>query len=94
MADGENVGVYSRIEANLEKLRAEQSFRLDRIEDKLDRRMTDLDAKVDGLGARQDRLEGKLEGTLGIIKWLGPVGLAALVFGLMTVYGLLPVPIP
>lgn len=83
-------GVWSRIEV-----------RLDRIEDKLDVRMTALDGKVDAQGraaadadkvmaSRLDRLEGKLEGSLGIVKWLGPVGVAALLFGLLTIYGFLP----
>ncbi len=74
-----NPGVYTRIEQ-----------RLERIEDKLDARMDVLDTKVDGLNSRQDRLEGKLEGTVGMIRWLGPVGVAAILFGLMTMYGLLP----
>ena len=79
ISDG-GAGVYARIEA-----------RLDRIEDKLDTRMSTLDAKVDALGARQDRLEGKLEGTLALVKWLGPLGVAALIFGLLVAYGFLPV---
>lgn len=86
-------GVWSRIE-----------LRLDRIEDKLDVRMTALDNKVETQGraaadadklmaSRLDRLEGRLEGSLSIVKWLGPVGLAALIFGLLTLYGLLPGPV-
>lgn len=86
-------GVWARIE-----------MRLDRIEDKLDQRMTALDVKVDAqgraaadadkvMGSRLDRLEGKLEGTLGIIRWLGPVGVAAIVFGLLVIYGLMPMPV-
>lgn len=74
-----NPGVYQRIE-----------MRLDRIEDKLDKRLTQLDAKVDGLSSRQDRLEGRLDGVLGIVRWLGPVGLAALVAGLLMIYGFMP----
>jgi hypothetical protein len=65
-------GVYARIEQ-----------RLDRIEDKLDTRMTTLDAKVDAVGSRQDRLEGELRGSLGMVKWLGPTGVGALVYGLL-----------
>jgi hypothetical protein len=75
-----NVGVFTRIEQ-----------RLDRIEDKLDSRMNTLDAKVDGLAARQDRQEGRLDGIVSVIKWLGPVGVAAILFGLLAIYGLLPV---
>lgn len=86
-------GVWSRIEA-----------RLDRIEDKLDVRMSALDSKVDAqgraaadadakMGSRLDRLEGRLEGSLGLIRWLGPVGVAAIIFGLLVLYGLLPAPV-
>jgi hypothetical protein len=77
ISDGGN-GVYARIEA-----------RLDRIEDKLDTRMTTLDAKVDAIGARQDRLEGELRGSVGMLRWLGPTGIAALLFGVLKASGLL-----
>lgn len=71
-------GVYARIEA-----------RLDRIEDKLDTRMSALDAKVDGIGSRQDRLEGELRGSVGMLRWLGPTGVAALIYGVAKASGLL-----
>ena len=53
--------------------------RLDRIEDKLDRRLNTLDGKVDDANSRLDRLEGGL----AMLKWLGPTGVAALVFALL-----------
>lgn len=71
-------GVYSRIEA-----------RLDRIEDKLDTRLTILDNKVDGATGRLDRLEGRLDGSIGMIRWLGPAGVAALLAGLLKASGVL-----
>lgn len=68
--------------------------RLDRIEDKLDRRLDTLDGKVDRVDlkvdiatSRIDRLEGQLQGSLGLVKWLGPAGVAALVFGLLKAQG-------
>lgn len=73
-----NPGVYQRIEE-----------RLNRIEDKLDTRMTTLDAKVDDVRSRQDSLEGELRGSLGMVKWLGPTGVAAIIFGLIKASGLL-----
>ena len=76
---GSNVGVFGRLES-----------RLERIEDKLDARMNTLDQKVDGLSTRQDRLEGRLDGMAVLIKWLGPVGVVAIIFGLLVAYGLLP----
>ena len=88
--EGSNgTGVYSRIEASIAALRAEQDVRLNRIEDKLDTRMTTLDRKVDELGTRQDRLEGKLDGSLGMLKWLGPTGVAAVIWGLLKAAGVL-----
>lgn len=59
--------------------------RLDRIEDKLDRRLNSMDIKVDGLTSRLDRMEGGL----GMVKWLGPTGLAALVIGVARTAGLI-----
>lgn len=74
-----NPGVYERIEA-----------RLDRIEDKLDTRLTALDAKVDGIKTRQDSLEGELRGGIGMLKWLGPTGVVALIFAIAKASGLVP----
>ena len=54
-----------------------------RLENKLDRRLDNLDRDVDNLASRVDRMEG----ALGLVKWLGPAGVAALVIGLLTVYG-------
>jgi hypothetical protein len=79
-------GVWARIEAALQGL----TSRLERMEDKLDVRMTTLDGKVDGLSARQDRLEGRLDGIVSVVRWAGPLGVAALIFGLFAIYGLLP----
>jgi hypothetical protein len=73
-----NPGVYQRIEQ-----------RLDRIEDKLDTRLTSLDAKVDGLASRQTRMEGELRGSIAMVRWLGPTGLGALIFGVLKASGLL-----
>lgn len=58
--------------------------RLDRIEDKLDRRLNDLDAKVDDVSSRLDRMEGGL----GMLRWLGPTGVVAVIFAIATAMGL------
>lgn len=52
--------------------------RLDRIEDKLDLRLNLLDAKVDAASARLDRMEGGI----GMLKWLGPTGIVAVIFAI------------
>lgn len=59
--------------------------RLDRIEDKLDRRLDSVDTKVDGLTSRLDRMEG----ALGMVKWLGPSGVVGLIFGVAKSVGLI-----
>lgn len=57
--------------------------RLDRIEDKLDRRLDTIDVKVDGAISRLDRLEG----AMGLVKWLGPAGVAGVLIGFAKVQG-------
>jgi hypothetical protein len=52
--------------------------RLDRIEDKLDRRLDLTDGKLDGAISRLDRLEGGF----ALMKWLGPAGVAGVLVAL------------
>lgn len=59
-----------------------------RTETKVDNRMAELDLKVDLLASRVDRLEGRLEGSVGMLKWLGPTGLVAVVFGIARLTGI------
>ena len=59
--------------------------RLDRIEDKLDLRLNTLDAKVDAASARLDRMEGGI----GMLKWLGPTGIVAVIFAIAQASGLI-----
>jgi hypothetical protein len=51
---------------------------VNRLEGKMDSRLDVLDAKVDQVSSRQDRIEG----VLSVVKWLGPVGVVALVYGI------------
>lgn len=64
--------------------------RLDRIEDLLTARLDRIDSKVDAVDVKVDgatsRLD-KMEGALTFVKWLGPAGIAALVYGLLTAQG-------
>ena len=83
------VGVYARIEASIAELRRDSADRLDRIEDKLDTRMTTQDSKVDAIKSDLDQLRGELRGSLGVVKWLGPTGVAALLYGVAKSQGLL-----
>lgn len=59
--------------------------RLDRIEDKLDRRLDSVDRKVEGVTSRLDRMEG----ALGMLRWLGPTGVVAVIFALAQSVGLI-----
>lgn len=83
------VGVYGRIEASIAELRRDSADSLNRIEDKLDTRMTTQDTKVDAIKSDLDNLRGELRGSLSIVKWLGPAGVAALIYGVMKSQGLL-----
>lgn len=60
-------------------------LRLGKLEAKLDRRLDNLDREVDLLGARVDRIEG----AVGLIKWIGPAGMAAVALGLLAGLGLI-----
>ena len=60
--------------------------RLDRIEDKLDRRLNTLDHHIQSANQRLDRMEGGI----GMLKWLGPTGIVAVVFALAQSAGIIP----
>lgn len=51
---------------------------LARLEGKVDSRMDSLDAKVDLVSSRQDRLDG----ALSLVKWLGPAGVVGMIYGI------------
>lgn len=80
ISDG-GAGVWARIE-----------IRLNRIEDKLDNRMGTLERKVEDISSRQATLEGELHGVVSVIKWIGPVGLAALIGGILAMTGVVHLP--
>lgn len=77
--------VYAAVDRTETRLTA----RLEAIEGKLDSRLKDTETKVDQVASRLDRLEGTLGGSLGMVKWLGPAGVAALVIGLARGLGIL-----
>lgn len=54
--------------------------RLVRIEDKMDARLTRVETDVKYIGSRLDRMEGGL----GLVKWLGPAGVGAVLLGLIS----------
>jgi hypothetical protein len=49
-----------------------------RLETKVDSRLSELDSKVDAVTSRMDRLEGGLS----MLRWLGPLGVVALFYGI------------
>jgi hypothetical protein len=59
--------------------------RLDRIEDLLTRRLDRQDTKLDSVSSRLD----KMEGGLGMLKWLGPTGIVAVIFAIAQASGLI-----
>lgn len=61
-----------------------------RLEGKFDAQNQRIDSELDAVKGRMDRLEGRLEGSLQVIKWLGPTGLAALILGILVMVGVIP----
>ena len=64
--------------------------KLDAMEQKFNQRAESTDTRVDDVIRRQERLEGRLEGSFGMVKWLGPAGVAAVIFGAAKASGLIP----
>ncbi len=62
----------------LADLRRELIAGFQRIEDKLDERLTATEGKTDGIDKRLDRIEGGM----GLIRWIG-AGLATTLLGLL-----------
>ena len=58
---------------------------LNRIEDKIDRRLTELEVKVDAATSRLDRMEGGLS----MLRWLGPTGVIAVIIAVAQSSGLI-----
>lgn len=101
MADsGDNViGVRTVYDAVL-RLEGKFDAQSARLEAEMDRTKSDVNeaieahrlatnAKVDALRTEQDYLRGKLDGSVGMVKWLGPTGVAALLVALAKATGLL-----
>jgi hypothetical protein len=61
-----------------------------RLEGKVDGQSARLDTEIDAVKSRMDRLEGRLEGAMGLVKWLGPTSIVALVIGIAKMANLLP----
>lgn len=56
---------------------------VNRLEDKVTDRLNQQDARLDQTVSRLDRIEG----AVGMVKWLGPAGVVALIIGLLTMAG-------
>lgn len=82
-----NIGDVYRL---VERSEAKQDRRWERLEAKLDARDRHVDGrfaahevKITAQGSRIDRIEGGL----GVIRWLGPAGVGAVLLGLLTMAG-------
>lgn len=74
--------------AVVERVESRLVSRIDALDARIAAHMLLQDAKVDAIDTRLDRLEGRLQGSLEMVKWLGPVGLAAIAIGLIRGLGL------
>lgn len=63
--------------------------KVDGLEGRFAERVEKIDTRVDAVMLRQERFEGRLEGSLGMVKWLGPAGVVAVIFGVAKTAGLL-----
>lgn len=53
-----------------------------RLEGKLDEQSRRFDTDIDLVKTEQTYLRGKIDGSLGMVKWLGPTGVAAVILAL------------
>jgi hypothetical protein len=60
-----------------------------RLEGKVDAQSSRFDAEIDIVKTEQTYLRGKIDGSLGMVKWLGPSGVAAVFIGIAKATGLL-----
>lgn len=63
--------------------------KLEAMESKFTQRAEQTDVRVDDVIRRHERLEGRLEGSFGMVKWLGPAGVVAVIFGIARATGVL-----
>ena len=61
-----------------------------RLEGKVEAQTTRFDAEIDIVKTEQTYLRGKIDGSLGMVKWLGPAGLVAAILGAAKSAGLIP----
>lgn len=86
---GDNIiGVRTVYEAVL-RLEGKLDGSLARVDAELEKHREQLAAEVGAVRDRQNYLEGKLAGSIGMVKWLGPTGVAALAVALARVAGVL-----
>lgn len=59
-----------------------------RLEGKVDAQTVRFDSEIDIVKTEQTYLRGKIDGSLGMVKWLGPSGVAAVLFAAAKAAGL------
>lgn len=64
-------------------IEAKQDVRWQNLESKLDRRDEKVDERINGVVSRLDRIEG----AIGVVRWLGPAGVGAVFLGLLSMAG-------
>lgn len=60
-----------------------------RLEGKVEAASNRFDAELDTVKQEQTYLRGKIDGSLGMVKWLGPTGVAAVIVAVAKGAGLL-----
>ena len=62
-----------------------------RLEGKVEGQSARFDGEIDALRKDQTYMRGKIDGSIGMIKWLGPTGIVATLLGFLVMAGVLPV---
>lgn len=61
-----------------------------RLEGKVDGQSARFDAEIDALRKDHTYLRGKIDGSIGMVKWLGPTGVIATILGFLLMAGVIP----
>ena len=90
IGSGDNViGVRTVYDAVL-RLEGKLDSSLGRLESEFDIHKAEVTAELQAVRTEQTYQKGRMDGSLGMVKWLGPAGIAAVIIGAAKAAGLIP----
>lgn len=88
-ASGDNViGVRTVYDAVL-RLEGKLDNATTRFDSELDAHKQTVASELEAIKNEQTYQKGRMDGSLGMIKWIGPTGIAALIIGMLVMTGIL-----